>query len=154
MSDPRPRWNGRGDLGKRRRVGKARATDSAREGATDDAAAAPEITAHIVQRRRHRVDGRHAGALLGRVNPPRVQNFCGRWRVVPDMGPVNEVHVAEPGLAVIEIAAADDKTAFALQEALAARWATATANRTTRESGVPGVRLRCYPDLRRSSARR
>ncbi|WP_406448823.1 DUF6207 family protein [Streptomyces sp. NBC_01622] len=36
---------------------------------------------------------------------------------------------------------------FAFQEALAARWATATADRTTREPGEPGVRLRCFLDL-------
>ncbi|MFF4139119.1 DUF6207 family protein [Streptomyces mirabilis] len=53
------------------------------------------------------------------------------------MGPISEVHVAEPGIAVVEVAAADDQTAFALQEVLAARWATATADRTTR---VPGGR--------------
>ncbi|MGW7530198.1 DUF6207 family protein [Streptomyces sp. NPDC054783] len=61
------------------------------------------------------------------------------------MGPINGMHVAEPGLALVEIAAADDRTAFALQEAVAARRTTATADRTTRE---PGVRLRCYLDLR------
>ncbi|MGW6954131.1 DUF6207 family protein [Streptomyces chartreusis] len=61
------------------------------------------------------------------------------------MEPINETHVAEPGLVVVELAAADDETAFALQEQLAARWATAPADRTTRE---PGVRLRCYLDLR------
>ncbi|MFD5858772.1 DUF6207 family protein [Streptomyces chartreusis] len=66
------------------------------------------------------------------------------------MGPINETHVARPGLAVVEIAAADDETAFALQEALAARWATATADRTTRSPGEPGVRLRCYLDLRQT----
>ncbi|MFD5858793.1 DUF6207 family protein [Streptomyces chartreusis] len=52
----------------------------------------------------------------------------------------------------MEVAAADDETAFALQEALAARWATATADRTTRSPGEPGVRLRCYLDLRQTLA--
>ncbi|MFE2648200.1 DUF6207 family protein [Streptomyces nigra] len=66
------------------------------------------------------------------------------------MGPINDTHVAQPGLAVVEIAAADDETAFAFQEALAARWATATADRTTRSPGEPGVRLRCYLDLRQT----
>lgn len=51
-------------------------------------------------------------------------------------------------MAVVEVAAADDQTAFALQEVLAARWATATADRTTRVPGEPGVRLRCYLDVR------
>ncbi|MFF4053543.1 DUF6207 family protein [Streptomyces chartreusis] len=50
----------------------------------------------------------------------------------------------------MEVAAADDETAFARQEALAMRWATATADRTTRSPGEPGVQLRCYLDLRQT----
>ncbi|MDG9709475.1 DUF6207 family protein [Streptomyces sp. DH10] len=64
------------------------------------------------------------------------------------MRPINEAHVAEPGLAVVEIAAADDETALAIQELLAARCAIAPADRTTREPGEPGVRLSCFLDLR------
>ncbi|MER5698020.1 DUF6207 family protein [Streptomyces mirabilis] len=64
------------------------------------------------------------------------------------MREINDAHVAEPGLAVVEVAAADDQTAFALQEVLATRWATATADCTTRVPGEPGVRLRCYLDPR------
>jgi putative transposase len=56
--------------------------------------------------------------------------------------------VARPGLAVVEVAAVDDETAFAVQELLAARWGIAPADRTTREPGEPGVRLRCFLDLR------
>ncbi|WP_420710334.1 DUF6207 family protein [Streptomyces sp. HNS054] len=37
---------------------------------------------------------------------------------------------------------------LAFQQLLAARWATATAEHTTRDPGQPGVRLRCYLDLR------
>ncbi|MEU6181835.1 DUF6207 family protein [Streptomyces coeruleorubidus] len=48
----------------------------------------------------------------------------------------------------MEVAAADDETAFAVQELLAARYAIAPADRTTREPGEPGVRLRCFLDLR------
>ncbi|MER6407060.1 DUF6207 family protein [Streptomyces viridosporus] len=64
------------------------------------------------------------------------------------MKPIADLHVAEPGLIVIDVAAADEETALAFQEALANRWATAVADRTTREPGEPGVRLRCYLDLR------
>ncbi|WP_327138174.1 DUF6207 family protein (plasmid) [Streptomyces sp. NBC_01340] len=64
------------------------------------------------------------------------------------MKPITDAHVAEPGLVVVEIAAADDETAFAVQELLAARWGIAPADRTTREPGEPGVRLRCFLDLR------
>ncbi|MEV7789695.1 DUF6207 family protein [Streptomyces sp. NPDC088106] len=64
------------------------------------------------------------------------------------MRPINDGHVAEPGLAVVEVTAVDDETAFAVQELLATRCAVATADRTTREPGEPGVRLRCFLDLR------
>ncbi|MFH8698866.1 DUF6207 family protein [Streptomyces chartreusis] len=64
------------------------------------------------------------------------------------MNPINEVHVTEPGLVVVDVAAADEVTAFAFQEALTMRWATSAADRTTRSPGEPGVRLRCYLDLR------
>ncbi|MFF7954068.1 DUF6207 family protein [Streptomyces griseorubiginosus] len=64
------------------------------------------------------------------------------------MREILDAHVTEPGLAVVEVAAADDATAFAIQELLAARCAIAPADRTTREPGKPGVRLRCFLDLR------
>ncbi|MFE0824755.1 DUF6207 family protein [Streptomyces sp. NPDC058847] len=60
----------------------------------------------------------------------------------------NAVHVSQPGLVVVDVAAADDETAFAFHTALAARWATTFVERTTRDPGQPGVRLRCYLDLR------
>ncbi|WTI72044.1 DUF6207 family protein [Streptomyces sp. NBC_00728] len=49
---------------------------------------------------------------------------------------------------VVDVAAADDDTALAFQAALARIWATAPADRTTRTPGEPGVRVRCYLDLR------
>lgn len=67
---------------------------------------------------------------------------------MPGMRPIHDAHVAEPGLAVIEVAAYDDATAFAVQELLAARCAIAQADRTVREPGEPGIRLRCFLDLR------
>ncbi|OSZ59860.1 hypothetical protein OQI_13920 [Streptomyces pharetrae CZA14] len=70
------------------------------------------------------------------------------------MRQINEAHVAAPGLAVVEVAAADDETAFAIRELLAARCAIALADRTTREPGEPGVRLRCFLDLRQEEDRR
>ncbi|MEV7004684.1 DUF6207 family protein [Streptomyces sp. NPDC093982] len=76
-----------------------------------------------------------------------VEDFCRRRRVVPCMWPINEAPVAKPGPAVVEIAACDDQTAFAVQELLAARWTIAPADRTTRQPGEPGVRLRCPLDL-------
>ncbi|MGC9501839.1 DUF6207 family protein [Streptomyces sp. WG7] len=58
-----------------------------------------------------------------------------------------EAHVARPGLAVVEVAALDDATAFAVQDLLAAQGAVAAAERTVREPGEPGVRLRFFLDL-------
>lgn len=55
--------------------------------------------------------------------------------------------MARPGLAVVEVAALDDATAFAVQELLAAQGAVAAAERTVREPGEPGVRLRLFLDL-------
>ncbi|MEW2078900.1 MULTISPECIES: DUF6207 family protein [unclassified Streptomyces] len=83
-----------------------------------------------------------------RVAPAGRENSSERWSVVPGMRPINDTHVAEPGLAVVEVAAADDETAFAVQELLATRCAVAAADRTIHEPGEPGVRLRCYLDLR------
>ncbi|MFS8202619.1 DUF6207 family protein [Streptomyces sp. CWNU-52B] len=64
------------------------------------------------------------------------------------MDPINEVHVSRPGLVVVDVAAADDATALAFQQLLADRWATLSAERTTYDVGQPGVRLRCYLDLK------
>ncbi|MCG8970538.1 MULTISPECIES: DUF6207 family protein [Streptomyces] len=64
------------------------------------------------------------------------------------MEAINDVHVSEPGLAVVDVAAADDETAFALHAALAAHWATTSGERTTRDAGQAGLRLRCCLDLR------
>ncbi|WP_237693697.1 MULTISPECIES: DUF6207 family protein [unclassified Streptomyces] len=51
------------------------------------------------------------------------------------MDPINEAHVSEPGgLVVVDVAAADDATALAFQQLLADRWATATAEHTTRDA--------------------
>ncbi|MEV0186196.1 DUF6207 family protein [Streptomyces sp. NPDC050625] len=74
----------------------------------------------------------------------------GREGVVRVMDVIHEVHVSEPGLVVVDIAAADDQTAFAFHAALAAMWAITTVERTSRGPGQHGVRLRCYLDMRQS----
>ncbi|MEV6057382.1 DUF6207 family protein [Streptomyces sp. NPDC052107] len=51
--------------------------------------------------------------------------------------------MARPRLIVVDVSAADDQTALAFQETIATRWATATAERTTRALG----------DCRRNAAR-
>ncbi|MFI1168063.1 DUF6207 family protein [Streptomyces sp. NPDC020801] len=65
------------------------------------------------------------------------------------MEAINQVHVSEPGLVVVDVAAADDQTAFAFQATLAALWATISVERTARGPGQLGVRLRCHLDMRR-----
>ncbi|MFI8440240.1 DUF6207 family protein [Streptomyces rochei] len=82
------------------------------------------------------------------VNTKRNENYRAGAGVVPVMEAINEVHLSEPGLIVVDIAAADDETAFAFHAELATRWATTSVERTTHEPGQPGVRLRCYLDLR------
>ncbi|MBY8846689.1 DUF6207 family protein [Streptomyces sp. SP2-10] len=64
------------------------------------------------------------------------------------MEAIHELHVSEPGLVVLDIAAADDETAFTFHAVLAGMWATTSVERTTRDPGQPGVRLRCYLDMR------
>ncbi|MER7780426.1 DUF6207 family protein [Streptomyces sp. NPDC096191] len=51
------------------------------------------------------------------------------------------------GLVVVDIAAADDDTAFAFHALLVVRWATTSVERTNRDAGQSGVRLRCFLDL-------
>ncbi|WP_424858507.1 DUF6207 family protein [Streptomyces sp. SAI-170] len=63
------------------------------------------------------------------------------------MRKISDVHVAEAGLAVVEVAAADEQTAFAVQNLLAAYCAVAPADRTFHEPGEAGVRLRFFIDL-------
>ncbi|WP_371100788.1 DUF6207 family protein [Streptomyces sp. PU_AKi4] len=64
------------------------------------------------------------------------------------MKPTSEAHVAQLGLAVVDVAACDDQTAFAVQALLAGRWPTPSADRAIRVPGEPGVRLRCHLDVR------
>lgn len=65
--------------------------------------------------------GTEAGErLLGRVMLLVQRNSAFCPGVVPYMNPINEMHVQEPGLVVVDVAAADAATALALQTALAA----------------------------------
>ncbi|MFE1029965.1 DUF6207 family protein [Streptomyces sp. NPDC058818] len=58
---------------------------------------------------------------------------------------------ASPGAASVLLARSEERRlreAFAFHTALADRWATASVERTTRDAGEPGVRLRYYLYLR------
>ncbi len=72
--------------------------------------------------------------------------------VCTDVDPIREAHVSEAGLLVVDVAGLDDDTVLAFQAAIARTWGTATADRTTRDVGQPGVRLRLYVDLRQNMA--
>nr|WP_234381433.1 DUF6207 family protein [Streptomyces sp. A1499] len=54
------------------------------------------------------------------------------------MKPISEAHVAQPGVAVVGVAACDDQTVFAVQALLAGCWATASARLGCRASRVSG----------------
>ncbi|KUN25445.1 hypothetical protein AQJ23_16290 [Streptomyces antibioticus] len=68
--------------------------------------------------------------------------------VLRGVDPIREVHLREPGMLVIDVAAHDAATALAFQDTVARMWATSPAERTTRKACEHGVRLRLYTDLR------
>ncbi|WP_351229009.1 DUF6207 family protein [Streptomyces sp. NPDC002133] len=61
------------------------------------------------------------------------------------MRQISRAHVPRAGRAVVEVAAADDATAFTVQQLLAARCAIAPTDRTTREP------LRFFLDLHKDA---
>ncbi|MGR3935298.1 DUF6207 family protein [Streptomyces sp. BRA346] len=65
------------------------------------------------------------------------------------MDRIDEVHVSEPGLVVVDIAALDEETAGAVMSRLDDLWATSGIGRVRRVAGEPGVRARLYADIRR-----
>jgi hypothetical protein len=90
-----------------------------------------------------------AADRLGRVNLCLREHLRGARARMTDVEPIHETHVSEPGLLVIDVADLDDDTVFAFQNAIARMWAS-TVDRTTRDVGQPGVRLRMYTDLRQA----
>jgi hypothetical protein len=84
----------------------------------------------------------------GRVNRILDRTPAVHEHVLTDVDPIREAHLPEPGLLVIDVAGFDDDTVLAFQEAIARTWGASTAERTTRDPGQPGVRLRMYTDLR------
>ncbi|MET8831708.1 DUF6207 family protein [Streptomyces sp. NPDC004610] len=67
------------------------------------------------------------------------------------MTPTNYRHLAEPGLAVLDITAADEPTVTAIVTALDRLWATSGPAPARRTPGVPGVTTRLYLDVRRAA---
>ncbi|MGW0702285.1 DUF6207 family protein [Streptomyces sp. NPDC002867] len=64
------------------------------------------------------------------------------------MKPFEELHISEPGLVVIEVAAADETTALAAIVEIGTRWRTSGPSIACRVAGEPGVRVRTYADTR------
>jgi hypothetical protein len=62
---------------------------------------------------------------------------------------IDEQHVAEPGLVVLDITAGDEETVRAVMAALEERWATSGISLVHREPGAPGIRARVYANILR-----
>ncbi|MEU8883841.1 DUF6207 family protein [Streptomyces hydrogenans] len=65
------------------------------------------------------------------------------------MEPVDPVHLAVPGLLVLDITAPDKATLRTAAEHLGRHWATSGTPTARRTPGEPGVTGRLYADLRR-----
>ncbi|GGR45655.1 DUF6207 family protein [Streptomyces netropsis] len=66
---------------------------------------------------------------------------------------IDDVHVSEPGLVVLDITAHDEATAHAMMASLERQWATSGMGPVRREPGEPGVKARIYADLRRPGSK-
>lgn len=64
------------------------------------------------------------------------------------MKPFEDLHISEPGLVVIEVAAADEGTALAVIEEIGTRWRTSGPSVPWHMPGEPGMRVRTYADTR------
>ncbi|GLX42180.1 hypothetical protein Sros01_82520 [Streptomyces roseochromogenus] len=65
------------------------------------------------------------------------------------MKPIDEQHIAEPGLVVLDITGGDEDTVRAVMAALEEHWATSGTGPMRRDPGEPGVRARVYADFLR-----
>ncbi|MFI6730184.1 DUF6207 family protein [Streptomyces sp. R-74717] len=68
------------------------------------------------------------------------------------MEPIHAQHLSEPGLVVLDIAAADEATAQAVMTALEQQWATSGIGPVRKVPGEPGAKARMYADTRRLPA--
>ncbi|MFJ3713747.1 DUF6207 family protein [Streptomyces sp. NBC_01267] len=64
------------------------------------------------------------------------------------MDKIDAQHVAEPGLVVLDITAADESTALQTMTELSQLWATSGVSPVQRTPGEPGIHTRLYANLR------
>ncbi|MFF1779807.1 DUF6207 family protein [Streptomyces virginiae] len=65
------------------------------------------------------------------------------------MKPIDEQHIAEPGLVVLDITSGDEDTIQSIMAALEGLWATSGIGPMRRDPGEPGVRAWIYADVLR-----
>ncbi|MEU2394964.1 DUF6207 family protein [Streptomyces sp. NPDC007369] len=65
------------------------------------------------------------------------------------MKPIDEQHIAESGLVVLDITGGDEETVRAVMPALGERWATSGVGPVRRDPGGPEVRARVCADALR-----
>ncbi|WP_236246874.1 DUF6207 family protein [Streptomyces sp. CC210A] len=67
---------------------------------------------------------------------------------------IDQQRIVEPGLVVLDVAAADEDTVRAVMEVLQKQWSTSGITPVWRTPGEPGVRARVYADVRRPGTAR
>ncbi|MFK0237735.1 DUF6207 family protein [Streptomyces vinaceus] len=83
------------------------------------------------------------------MDPRPAANQPGPSTVAELENPIDEQHIAEPGLVVLDITGGDEDTVRAVMAALEERWATSGVGPVRRGPGEPGVRARVYADVLR-----
>ncbi|MET9438780.1 DUF6207 family protein [Streptomyces sp. NPDC006551] len=62
---------------------------------------------------------------------------------------IDEQHIAEPGLVVLDVTGADEDTVRAVMDALQQQWATSGITPVWRTPGEAGVKARLYANVHR-----
>ncbi|MGW6391242.1 DUF6207 family protein [Streptomyces sp. NPDC055103] len=62
---------------------------------------------------------------------------------------IDDQHIAEPGLVVLDVTAADEDTLRTVMDSLQQQWATSGITSVRRTPGEQGVTARIYADVRR-----